>query len=89
MLEVNEEISSLVHNAWLEQKIKDNYHHPSKCDKVSNPTPYRLHCSKCNADMIPYDQLTDKDKEYVKTVMNDIMLDLQLFLYKITKEMKE
>lgn len=83
MIEDIETIAEAVHNSWWEKKIKHGFHHPSKCDKVWEPTPYLLHCTKCNFDMIPYDQLTEKDKEYDRVTVRTVLKALEKTGHKI------
>ena len=58
-------IAAKVHDAWWEGKKKNGYHAPDDCPTVS--------CDRCHADMVPYNMLSDKIKEYDRVTVRTVL----------------
>jgi hypothetical protein len=54
-------LSERVHDSWVEEKMKDGYHHPSKCPTKKSTGVFD--CLKCHPDILPYGMLPDNVKE--------------------------
>ena len=79
--ELLEKMAALVHDGWLEEKKRQGFHHPSKCDDSfiisEHPLDYAGTCSKCHSDMKPYSELSENVKELDRVMVRQFEKNLE------------
>lgn len=71
-----EVLSAKVHDAWWEEKIKQDFHPPLICPhnvSKEDSTKFNKFCDKCHADMYPYEELADNIQEYDRVTVRAVL----------------
>ena len=79
--EKREYLSEKVHDAWMLEKTNQGFHSPDSCSqKVAesehdNHTSIKFckHCKKCHPDMYPYNELSERIKEYDRVTVDTVL----------------
>ncbi len=78
--------SEKVHNAWMEEKLKQGFHAPNDCSrKITNAQVKRTlpkfnkHCDKCHTDLYPYSELPENIKDYDRVTVIAVLNAVNYF----------
>ncbi len=80
--------SEKVHNAWMDEKLKQGFHAPTNCphikpigesliDPVSRK--FKNHCPKCHTDLYHYSELPENIKEYDRVTVIAVLNTVNYF----------
>lgn len=82
--ELIEKLSSDVHDSWWDEKLKQGFHAPLDCPKVSAPyNKWASNCDKCHNDMYPYNELPENIKEYDRVTVRKVLLSLSKYMQSV------
>lgn len=91
---ITEKMAEEVHNAWLKKRAKEKgWHHPKDCpvrkyvgySKTQDEKPPRP-CSACHDCMIPFSEVSDKEKELSRSYPAIFIKLLDIMGYDIVKK---
>lgn len=68
-----EKLSEEVHNAWMNEKVKQGFHAPKDCPTIDCP------CEFCNADIALYSDLPENVKDFDRVTVKAILDTLKTF----------
>lgn len=81
MKNIIDELSSEVHDAWWEEKLRQGCHAPADCPQAQAPYhKFNKNCDKCHPDMYPYEQLPENIKEYDRVTVRAVLSSLSKLL---------
>ena len=66
-------LSEQVHNAWMEEKIKQGFHAPNDCPNKQALGKFERHCDKCHTDLYPYSELPENIKDYDRVTVRSVL----------------
>ena len=73
-------LSEQVHNAWMEEKLKQGFHAPDDCSNFDQGDvahyyreKFERHCDKCHTDLYPYSELPENIKEYDRVTVRSVL----------------
>lgn len=70
-----ESLSSIVHEAWMKEKIKQGFHAPLSCPFISKSCQGKFDkiCAKCHTDLYSYNELPENIKDYDRATVKAVL----------------
>jgi len=69
-------LSEQVHNAWMDEKLKQGFHSPKNCPtyfKGCAFNKFEKRCDKCHTDLYPYSELPENIKDYDRVTVRSVL----------------
>ena len=76
--------SEKVHNAWMDEKLKQGFHAPLDCkepvkDGITWTQKFTKACSHCHTDLYPYLELPENIKDYDRVTVIAVLNAVNYF----------
>lgn len=71
-----ERIAATVHEAWIATKRAQGFHYPAErhpSERMDAATFTKLPCDWCRLDMVPYDALSEADKDLNRATVRAVL----------------
>ena len=78
-----EKIAESVHTSWWNEKEEQGFHSPKNCPNAIDSyeqgsfDKFKKNCSKCHADMYPYNELPENVKQYDRVTVKAVLKSLE------------
>jgi predicted nucleic-acid-binding Zn-ribbon protein len=77
-------VSEKVHNAWMDERIKQGFHAPADCPLMEGmlldkSRKFKPRCVKCHSDLYPYSELPETIKDYDRVTVVAVLNAVNYF----------
>lgn len=74
-----DDVGRIMHESWSQTKRSQGFHHPSECPngRWVETAHGRSPCPKCHADLIPWDNLPEPQKDINRHAFDDVLAEIR------------
>lgn len=74
-----DDVGRIMHESWSRTKRSQGFHHPSECPNGQwvETARGRAPCPKCHADLIPWDNLPEPQKDINRHAFDDVLAEIR------------